>query len=233
MRFRIFVFAMLAVVLPVLLMGETLYLTDGSTLRGKLKKYENDTLHFETTFGAMVKIDKSKVARIDFDGSGLVPVPGPSGADAGFKDAAPGTLQFAFEGVKFTTRINVKRGKDREAVERENSIEQRLLVGGKLVHSYGDSVTDKAIRNGPETTLRNDFEAQDFKIVLAPDLYHLTLVFGNSFADQFADQFDSKPLERELLIDNVRVEPGRTMRIRVGMKRKRWGISKSELYVIK
>ncbi|UCH85505.1 MAG: hypothetical protein JSW50_07400 [Candidatus Latescibacterota bacterium] len=229
MRFLVFVCVMLAIAVPALLMGETLYLTDGSTLRGKLKKYENDTLYFETAFGANVTIPKHKVVRIDFDETGAVSPP----LSPGTETLVPGTLQVAFENVKFTTRINVKRDRNREAVERENSIEQRLLVGNKLVFSYIDSVTDKVIRNGPETTLNNDFVAQNFAIVLDADLHHLTLEFGNTLADQYVSQFDDKPLERTLLIDNVTIEPGKTSRIRVGMKRKRFGLTKSELYVVK
>lgn len=231
MRLRIFVSAILMIVIPVLLMGETVYLTDGSTLKGKLRKFENDTLHFETDFGAMVKIDKTKIVRIDFAvGAGAPVAPA---VDVGFDEAVPGSLQVVFDKVKFTTRINVERGRNREAVERENSIEQRLLVGDKQVHSHVDSVTDKVIRNGPDTTLRNEFEAQDFKVVLEPNMYHLTLMFGNTFVDEYANQLEAEPLERELRIDNVTIEPGKTTRIRVGVKRKRFGVKKTELYVVK
>ena len=230
MRFRLFLLVILAVAIPAILMGETVYLTDGSTLKGKLKKLENDTLHFETAFGATVKIPKANIARIDLDSAGAVTPPGPALTGT---TAEPGTLRVVFEEVKFTTRINVKRNRNREDVERENSIEQRLLVGSKLVHSYVDSLTDKVIRNGPDTTLKNDFEAAEIKVVLEPALHHLTLSFGNTRANQYVDQFDGKPLERELLIDNVQIDPGTTTRIRVGMKRKKWGVSKSELYVVK
>ena len=230
MRSRVFLFAMLvilAMVVPALLMGETVYLKDGSTLKGELRKLENDTLHFATAFGAMVKIPKSEIVRIDFVSEAPV-------AEAELSRAAdPGTLQVVFENVNFTTRINVERNKNREEVERENSIEQRLLAGNKLLHSHVDSLTDKVIRNGPDTTLRNDFEAQDIRVVLDPALHHLTLTFANTRAERYVGQFDGKPLERELHIDNIQIEPGATTRVRVGMKRKKFGVTKSELYVIK
>ncbi len=232
MRFRAFVLVLFVICLPALLLGDTLYLTDGSKLKGKLVRYENDTLYFETAFGAAVKIHKQKALQLVF-GDGSIGVPSPDAVDTGFNDTAPGSLQVVFEKVSVTSRVIVQRGKEREAIERANSIEQALFVGNGRVFSYTDSTTDKIVGKGPETTLRNDFNAVDFTVALKPDFYHVTLVIGNTLAGDFKDSFDPKPVEHRLLIENLRVESGKTTIVRVGTKKKRMGLAKGELYVIK
>ncbi|MEJ2721769.1 MAG: hypothetical protein P8181_11620 [bacterium] len=231
MRFRVFVLFLIAACVPALLLGETLYLTDGSTLKGKLVRYVNDTLYFETGFGATIAIPKDKIQRIVFsEGEPEVPAPGP--AAAAFTYTAPGSLRVVFDKVEVSSRVSVDRGKDREAIERENWIEEALRIGNRKVYSHIDSTMDKVVRNGPETILKNDFTAVDFTVPMAPDFYHATLVIGNTFAKDYKDRFDPEPLDRRLLLENLRIEPGKTTIIRVGVKKKMWGLSKGPLYIV-
>ncbi|UCG53115.1 MAG: hypothetical protein JSW58_06065 [Candidatus Latescibacterota bacterium] len=231
MRYRMFVLAILAVVVPALLQGETLYLKDGSALRGKLIRFDNDTLHFETTFGSTVLIPKIKVSRIDFLDAGTGPAP--SQPVVGFQSAEPGTLEVIFEEFKLASRISVHRGKDREAHERENAIEQGLWVEDEKVYSWIDSTTDKVIRGGPETILRNDIEPLDFRVGLPPGLHHCKLAFGNVLVSEYVNRFEPRPLEKNLLVDNVQIESGKRTRIRVGLKRGKLKMGVTRLYVIR
>jgi hypothetical protein len=224
---RLGFFILLGIVLCAgLLRSETVYLKDGSTVKGTLKKVAADTLVFETTFGAAIKIPKNKIVRIDFVDD--APAQAAVGAiGAGNESAEPGSLMVIFEKVTFTSRIKVKRNRDREGHERENVIEAALLVAGKKVYSVLDSTTDKVIAEGPETTLRNDMELESFKIGIPPGLYQGTLEVTTPYAKEYADRFDPGPLDEVLVLDNLLIEPGQTLVVRVGIKKKMLGLRKS------
>jgi hypothetical protein len=210
------------------LKSEVLYLKDGSTLKGRLVKVDQDTLYFETLFGSAFRIHREKVSRVDFV-EGLIPAS--PGIDSQVHvDEEPGTLHVSFEKFTLTSRIVVERDREREAHEQENAIEQVLLVDGKQVYSMIDSTTDKVVRMGPETVLRNDVQPVDFKIALAPGLYDCAVVLANSRASVYVKQFDPAPLDRKLILDNVDVRPGEATHVRIGLKRKSWRSGKSELY---
>jgi hypothetical protein len=213
--------------LPVLLRSETLHLKDGSAVKGRFVKTERDTVFFETTFGTTIRVHKDKVARIDF---GEEPAPSEGALDAAMRTSeAPGTLLVTFEKFELTSRIVMDRRGNRSDYERENAIEQALFVNQKKVHSVVDSTTDKAVRNGPETTLRNDAKPADFRVPLAVGVHQCSIVFSNSRAKEYEERFDPSPLAKKLVLDGIQVKPNQTTALRVGLKRKSWRAGKTEL----
>jgi len=201
-----------------LLESETLYLRDGSAVKGRFVRMAQDTIYFETSFGPLVRVHKEKVSRIDFvDGRAPALLDSASPIHV---SAEAGTLDVSFEKFELTSRIIVERDREREAHERENAIEQALLLGDKKVYSVVDSTTDKIVREGPETILRNDMRPRDFKVAVAPGLHRCAVVLANSRASVYVDRFDPAPLDKKLTLDNVDIKPGETTYIRIGLKRK-------------
>ena len=81
-RARRWPWAILAALLlvPALTAGDTVYLTDGSSLKGKVRSFANDTLVFNATFGD-VRIPRERIFSIVFGDSASVP-PSAGGAAA-------------------------------------------------------------------------------------------------------------------------------------------------------
>ncbi len=221
-----------SLVVPGLLKSESLRLKDGSVLNGRLVKVEQDTLYFETSFGATVAVHRGKVSRIEFDESAVRSSNEPPAFLSIHTSERPGSLSVSFEKFTLTSRVVVPRGGDRESYERENAIELALEVDGQNTYSFVDSTTDKTVRNGPETVLRNDIEPHDFGVAVSPGLYRCVVGFRNSRASAYVERFDPRPLDQKLVFDTVRIEPGKTTYIRVGLKRKAWLVGKTELFKI-
>lgn len=228
MRRLLFLLLCMGLFLPGLLVSDTLYLKDGSIFKGVLIRVTGDTVYLETSFGSEIRVPKADVRRIDFVDSLEVPVP--EGRAVVPVSSDPGTLMVTFEDFKVTSKIVMKRGRDEEGHERENSIEQALMISERKVYSVIDSTTDKVIKEGPDTKLRNDMKPVDFRVVLPSGLHHCTLVFANSRVAEYGDRFDPRPLERRLDMENINIEPGETYLVRIGSKRKKWGLSKGVLY---
>jgi hypothetical protein len=228
-RIAQFLLAVLLLV-PGFLHSEVLYLKDGSVLKGRVVSMDPDTLYFETSFGSKLAVHRGKVARIELEADSARSMQKPAVGLQLQTAAEAGTLSVSFEKFEVTSRIVVKRGDDREVLEKANAIEQVLAADGKKVHSVVDSLTDKAVRNGPATMLRNDAKPQAFDVALAPGFYRCVISFGNTRGSDHADRFDPAPLDRRLVIDPVRIDPGQRTEVRVGMKRKWTG--KSELFKV-
>ena len=228
---RIVFFVLVGIVFGAgLLKSEIVYLKDGSVVKGTLKKMTADTLYFETAFGSLIKIPKDKVFKVDFvEGAGVPTTVPPAVAGLGTASAEPGSLMVVFDRIKLTSRITVKRDRDREGHERENAIEVALMIDGKKVYSFIDSTTDKLVANGPEKTLRNDIEPQGFTVGLPPGLCQGSLHIGNTRAGEYADRFDPEPLNRVLILNNLDIKSRETLVVRVGMKKKMLGLKKTEL----
>lgn len=209
------------------LRSEVLHLKDGSVLKGRLVKMELDTLYFETSFGPRMAVPRGRVARIDFDENWASPSGRPGSGAAVFTASEPGTLAVSFEEFELTSRIVLERGGSRAACERENTLEMTLVVNGLKVYSTVDSLTDKTVRKGPETVLRNDMRPRGFEVPLAPGIHRCVVAFGNTRASEHVELLDPGPLDKKLVLDPVRVDPGRTTHVRIGMKRKWTG--KTEL----
>jgi len=230
-RARLILFCALMLV-PGSLASESVYLKDGSVLKGRLARAEQDTLFFETSFGSFLAIHRGQISRIEFD-EGLAGLSGePPAVGVPHPSELPGSLSVSFEKFTFTSRLVVPRSGDPPAYERENAIEQSLMVEGRNVYSYVDSVTDKTVTDGPETVLRNDIEPRDFEVALPAGLYRCVIGFRNSRASAFVERFDPDPLDKKLILDTVRIDPGRTTHVRIGSKRKSWIVGSRELFRI-
>lgn len=224
---RRFIVLCLVLAAPGLLQSEVLKLRDGSVINGRLVRMESDTLYFETSFGSTLAIHRSGVVRIEFEPAAGSPAGEPLDGRSLQTAAEAGTLAVRFDDFQLTSRIVVKRGGDRDAYARANAIEQSLMVGDRKAHSVVDSLTDKIVRKGPETVLRNDAKPVDFKVTLPAGIYSCAVVFHNPYASEFEDSFDPSPLEKRLVLEPVIVEPANTTRLRVDLKRKWTG--KTEL----
>ena len=212
---------------PVLLRSETLHLKDGSVVKGRFVKTERDTVFFETTFGTSMRVHKDKVSRIDF-GESLSPAAGVPDSTVRTTEE-PGTLLVSFEDFKLTSKIVMERRGNRSEYERENAIEQAVFVDQKKVHSVVDSTTDKVVRSGPETTLRNDARPVELRVQVAAGTHQCTIAFSNSGVKQFEARFDPSPLAKKLVLDGIVVKPKQTTVLRVGLKHKAWRVGKTEL----
>ncbi len=213
-----------------LLESETMFLRDGSTLNGRFVRMAQDTVYFETSFGTLMRVHKGQVSRIDFiEGGGNAPVTPMESVTPLHVSEEPGTLDVSFEKFEVTSRITVDRNREREAHERENAIEEALLLGGKRVYSLVDSTTDKVVREGPETILRNDMKPRDFRVTVAPGVYSGSLVLGNTRASAYVEHFDPSPLDKKLVLNDIDIKTGATTHIRIGLKHKTWRVGKTEL----
>jgi hypothetical protein len=228
MRLATFLVLCSVIFVPTLSQGGALYLKDGSVIQGKLVRFVNDTLYFKTTFGADIRVPRHDVIRVDFvENMPRSTIPAPSGTQV---SSAPGTLMISFEKFQVTSRVKVHRGKKREEIERANRIESAFYVGSERVFSEIDSVTDKEIREGPDTVLKNDMSPTDFKVAVAAGTYQCRMFLGNSYMSDYAGSFVDSPLEKKLLVENVKILPGETTQYRIGMKRK-MKIGSAQLFV--
>lgn len=229
-----------ALLFPAVSQSAVFYLKDGSTLQGVFVRLNNDTLYVKTSFGVLVPIHKSLMNRIDFAGipTGVAPAIGITGRQPGAQDAVPlqsaelGTLQVVFDRFSLSSEVIVHRNKHRAEIERANAIESFLIVDGKKQHSEVDSVTDKVIRKGPETLIRNKMQPSGYKVVLAPGARHCEFGIGNTFVGAYESSFPDGLLEKRLIQDDFVIEPGHTTQIRIGLKKKYRGLGASYLYVI-
>jgi hypothetical protein len=126
----------------------------------------------------------------------------------------------------------MERRGNRSEYERENAIEQAVFVDQKKVHSVVDSTTDKVVRSGPETSLRNDARPVELRLPLAAGVHQCSIVFSNSRAKEYEERFDPSPLAKKLVLDGIQVKSNQTTALRVGLKRKSWRVGKTELVKI-
>ncbi len=219
-------------VAPASIHGEVVFLKDGSNFKGSLVKLVSDTLYFKTSFGAEIRIPRNKILRVDFADSlpswsatGM-PSPPPSMPEA------PGTLHVEFDEVKVLSTISVHRDRDREGHERENTIEFVLIVDGRTVYTAADSTTDKVIKKGAEVMIRNRKEPESIKVGLTPGLHRVTVILANRRGGKYRDRLENGGLNKRVSADNVLILSGETRHFTVGLKRKKFGLSRSQLYVL-
>jgi hypothetical protein len=93
-------------------------------------------------------------------------------------------------------------------------------VGPDKVYSQVDSVTDKTIREGPETRFQNEMRPRDFKVAIAPGSYQCRFFIGNVVPEGYEESFVGGPLDKRLIVDDVEVLPSGTTQVRIGVKRK-------------
>lgn len=227
MRFRLFAILCLVLFLPGLIRGEVLYLKDGSSIQGKLLRFVNDTLYFEASFGSEVRIPRDQVVRVDFSASGAaIQQPGTGQTSVPWENELAGTVLVSFEKFEVTSRISVHRDQNKAALLRTNAIECALYIGPLKAFTAVDSVTDKTIREGPDTVYRNDMAPKEFQVAVAPGSYQCRLYLRNVVGPGLEDSFVGDPLQKDLLVQNVKVLPGETTQLTVGMKKKMLGSPK-------
>ncbi len=219
---------------PCVIQAEVLYLKDGSVLVGTLIKAAADTLYFKPSYGGQVKFAKSEVLKIHFSdsirelqGAGM----GERSLLPGASSAEPGSLLVSFDGLKLSSKIVVHRGKDMSGHETANTIESLLMVDGFPVASYADSITDKKIRNGPDTVLKNTIRLSDFRVQLSPGPHTCVLIVKNSRNAGYEDAFEFEPLNVSLDFGDVIIYPGRKAHFEIGQKRGVLRLGKPKLYI--
>ena len=204
-------------IIPALTMGDTVYLTDGSSLNGKVRSFANDTLVFNSAFGD-VKIPRENIASIVFGDSAMAP---PSGVAALAAGAEPdsGDIVVTFRDRKLSSKIKVTKKKDEEGHFRANAILQMLLVNGDTAWVYADTTMDKTIYKGPDRIYKNDIELKDIYLRVPAGVHALALVVYNRGEVEYQDSFDSKPLHMEYTIGDVRVDADSERRVHIGIAR--------------
>lgn len=221
MRPRVFAILCVALLAPSITQGEALYLKDGSTIHGTLVRVVADTLYFKTSFGAEVHVARDMVLRLDFVDQPSIPASSPAAEPVPFENALPGTVMVKFDGVKVSSRVVVYRGKDEEALLQANAIECAFYVGADKSYSVVDSVTENEIREGPETTFKNEMIPKNFKVAVPPGSHRVRIVLSNVVHEESRKAaFVGEPLDKRLLVEDVQVLPGRITQLMVGMKRK-------------
>lgn len=234
MRLWRFALVCLVVIVPTLGRGEIMVLKDGSSFKGRLIKFVNDTLYFQTSFGAELRVGRDTVARIEFGDSMMTlqrAMTGSAPPGANLTASAPGTLLVAFDRVKVSSTISVRRDKDRKGHERENAISAILIVDGRTVYTAVDSTSDKIIKNGDEVLVRNRMKPEAIKVGLSAGLHEITIILANRRAGKYRERLENGGLDKRVRRDNVLIIAGETRRLTVGLRRKTLGLRGSELYV--
>jgi len=218
---------------PVLTCGDVVLLKDGSTIKGRVVSLSTDTLTMRTTFGAEVRVPRSKLAQVSFTDSLIVPAtlaaPGGAAPARGSAPSGTGTIAVTFADRGVSSKIAAKARGDQEAYKRANWIEMRLLVDDQVVYTQRDTTMDKVIYNGPERLYRNDIELEDFEVDVPAGPHHARIVVTNLGADDYAGSFDSEPLDLFLNLDNMMVPANRNVRVKVGITRGKLRLGKPKL----
>lgn len=218
---------------PVLTRGDVVLLKDGSTLKGRVLSLAADTLTIRTTFGAEVRVPRSKLAQVSFTDSLVAPAtmtaPGGSALAPGKVPSGTGTIAVTFTNRGVSSKIAAKARGDQEPYVRANWIELRLVVDDEVVYTQRDTTMDKVIYKGPERLYKNDIELEDFEVAVPAGPHHARIVVTNVGAEEYAGAFDSEPLDLVLNLDNMNVPADRNVRVRVGIKRGKLRLGKPTL----
>jgi hypothetical protein len=214
---------------PALTRGDVVLLKDGSTLKGRVLSLAADTLTMRTTFGAEVRVPRSKLAQVSFTDSLVVPVTGGVAPAPGRVPSGTGTIAVTFADRGVSSKIAAKARGDQEPYLHANWIEMRLLVDDQVVYTQRDTTMDKVIYNGPERLYKNEIELEDFEVDVPAGPHHARIVVTNVGADDYAAAFDTEPLNMVLNLDNMEVPADRNVRVRVGIKRGKLRLGKPKL----
>jgi len=227
-------FLALLLLVPALTLGDTVFLTDGSSLKGKVKTFANDTLVFNSTFGD-VRIPRERIASIVFGDSVTAPPSGLGGAAAVGAGAAAvaassepdsGEIVVTFKDRNLSSKIKVTKKKDLEGHLRANTILQVLLVNGDTAWVYADTTMDKTIYKGPDRIYKNTIELQDIRVLVEAGVHAVSLVVFSQGEQEYADRFDSKPLHLEYAIGDLRVDANSERRVNMGISKGKLSMGK-------
>jgi hypothetical protein len=218
--------------LPAVGRGDVVRLKDGSTLRGRVLSLVRDTLTVRTSFGADVRIARSKIELVSFTDSVVTPhvseetrpMPVPA------KEDGIGEISVTFKDNKLSSKIGYRPHRDEEGHRRANWIEQTLIVDGVVVYSRVDSTMDKTIYQGPVRVLKNTIKLADFSVQVPAGMHHAVLVVRNVGIDDYEEAFDGDPLDVTLPLENIQVGADRVGKVRVGIERGRFRTGKPTFY---
>ena len=228
--------ALLAALLliPALTVGDTVFLNDGSSLKGEVESFANDTLVFNATFGS-VRIPRARIDYIVFGDSIIVPSTGLGGAAAVGAGAAvvaanaepdSGDIVVTFKDRMLSSKIKVSKKKDEEGHLRANTILQVLLVNGDTAWVYADTTMDKTIYKGPDRIYKNSIELQDIRVRVPAGVHAVSLIVFNLGEEEYAKRFDGKPLHLEYAIGDLRVDPSSERRVNMGISKGKLSMGK-------
>jgi hypothetical protein len=215
--FRVFL-AICALMVPALAPGEVVRLKDASTVRGRLVQVTGDTLVFKSTFGTL-RFHRAQVVSIMFDDSAATVVTGVAGETAAPAPAGKGRIEVVFKDRDVSSKIAIELKKKWDEHIASNHIVVELLVNGHVMYSAVDTTMDKQINKGHTTIMKNSAEVADFGVDVPSGMHHATLVIRNSDAKTFREDFDPKPLDMVLAVDNIQIRPGEIYRIDVDISR--------------
>jgi len=218
---------------PYMIQADTIYLLDGSTLVGTLEKIDGDTLYVKPSFGGMIKLSKQLIWKIQFSDAappGQAQTGGGSAVMPGFTSTEPGSLLVTFDDIKISNKITVYRGRDYEEHERANAIEVVLIVDGQTVSTYVDSTTDKVIRSGINTYLKNTIQLKDFRVELSAGPHACRILIRNPDYPEYETAFENARLDLKLEIGDVIVYPARKAVVPVGLKKGFMKLGNQSLY---
>ena len=224
---------MLVLAVPYMIQADTIYLLDGSTLVGTLEKIDGDTLYVKPSFGGTIKLSKQLIWKIQFSDTappGQAQTGGGSAVMPGFTSTEPGSLLVKFNNLTISNKINVYRGRDYEGHERANTIEAVLIVDGQTVSTYVDSTTDKVIRKGVDTHLKNTIQLKDFRVELPAGPHGCQILIRNPDYPEYEKAFVNARLDLKLEIGDVIIYPARKAVVPVGLKKGFLKMGKPSLY---
>lgn len=214
--------------LPLVSNGEKLYLRDGSILNGTIGALTADSVSITTSFGRTFSFARKEIIRIDFsDSAAVAPASGLIAPAA----AEPGSLLVLFDSQELSSKIIVQRERDLALSLDANSIEELLYIDNEIVFSYVDTTTDKKIRNGAETIYKNTIELRNIRVALPSGPHVMRLIVGSRGRNAHKDRFENDPLLETLERNNLIIYPGKTTRLVIEAKKKRWGMGGTELMI--
>lgn len=213
---------------PLLSNGEMLYLRDGSVLKATIKALDADSIHVVTSFGRAIAFARADVIRIEFSDSAAG-----SNRSIGYPPATaePGSLLVMFDSQELSSKVVVNRNKDLARSLAANAIEELLYIDNEVAYSYVDTTMDKTIRNGAEKIYKNTITLQDIRIALPAGPHALRLVIASRGRMEERESFEYEPLLETLERSNTMIYPGKTTRLVIEVKRRKWGMGGTELRV--
>lgn len=224
----------LAVALPVLSVGDTIKLKDGSSLRGRVITVTVDSLTIETNFGSRIRVPRSQIVTIVLDDSlaTLAPAPTPMMAPTPVV-ADSGYFSVTFRDRKVSSKIKIYKKKDWDGHIQANWIVQEVVVDGTVVHAMIDSSMDKTIYKGQTRVIKNSMVLPDIEAVVPSGVHQVVLVVRNYGAIDYAEKFDDEPLYMEIHFDNLGIGGGETTRAHVGITRGKLRMGRARFYHVK
>lgn len=226
MRIFLICFVCALLCIPLFSSGEKLYLLDGSILNGTIETLDADSVYITTTFGNRLVLARKTISRIEFHD-----LPSSGSGISNLVQTDPGSLLVLFDSQELSSKIIVHRDKDIALSLTANTIEQILYIDNEIVFAYEDTLPDKKIRKGADTIYKNTIELKDIRISLPAGPHTMKLIIGNKGRIKQKERFDNDPLLKTFERSNLIIYPGKTTRLVIEAKKKKWGMGGMELRI--